>query len=82
MSRAGYLTLATGRVWFISYLLRLSHMGSDVGKIFLRRRAGIGITQSYALVCEKELSHMGKNNRNPNLVCEQILFIYSQIENS
>ena len=26
----------------------------------------------YALVCEKELSHMGKNNGNPNLMCEKI----------
>ena len=24
----------------------------------------------YALVCKKELSHMGKNHRNPDLVCE------------
>ena len=24
----------------------------------------------YALVCEKEWSHMGKNNGNPDLVCE------------
>ena len=24
----------------------------------------------YALVCEKEISRMGKNNGNPNLVCE------------
>ena len=35
MSRVGYLALATGRVWIISYKLRLSHMGSDVGPIFL-----------------------------------------------
>ena len=45
-------------------------MGSDVGQIFptasLRRDHSI----SYALVCEKEISHMGKNNRNPDLVCE------------
>ena len=27
---------------------------------------------SYALVCEKELSHIGKNNGNPDLVCENI----------
>ena len=26
----------------------------------------------YALVCEKELSHMCKNNKNPDLVCEKI----------
>ena len=31
---------------------------------------------SYVLVCEKELSHMGKNNRNPDLVCDKsILFV-------
>ena len=23
------------------------------------------------LVCEKEVSHMGKNNENPDLVCEK-----------
>ena len=47
-------------------------MGSDVGQIFptasLRRDHSI----LYALVCEKELSHMGKNNGNPDLVCENI----------
>ena len=35
MSLVGYLTLATCRVWLILYKLRLSHMGSDVGQIFL-----------------------------------------------
>ena len=29
----------------------------------------------YALVCEKELSHMGKNNGNLDLVCENTLII-------
>ena len=45
MRQKCYLTLATGRVWLISYQLRISHMGSDVGKIF-RQRANIGITRS------------------------------------
>ena len=30
---------------------------------------------SYALVCEKELSHMSKINRNPDLVCEKNIVI-------
>ena len=29
----GYFELATDRVWLVSYKLRLSHMGSDVGQI-------------------------------------------------
>ena len=29
----------------------------------------------YALVCEKEISHMGKNKGNPNLVCEKTISI-------
>ena len=76
-----YLAVATGHVWLISYKSRLSHWGSDVGQIF-RQRANIKITQS----CEKELSHMGKNNSNPDLVCESpmsticrfILFCYER----
>ena len=31
-------------------------------------RAGTG-------VCEIEISHMGKNNENPNLVCEKFCYI-------
>ena len=34
MLRVGYLTLATGLVLFISYTLRLSPMGRDVGQNF------------------------------------------------
>ena len=34
MSHVGYLALSTSAVWFISYKLRLSHMGSDMGQIF------------------------------------------------
>ena len=34
MRQKCYLTLATGRVWLISYKLHLSHMGRDVGQIF------------------------------------------------
>ena len=34
MLRVGYLALVTGRMWRISYYLRLSHMGSYVGQIF------------------------------------------------
>ena len=33
MSRVCYLALVTGHVWLISYKLRLSHMGGDVGQI-------------------------------------------------
>ena len=47
-------------------------MGSDVGQISptvsLRRDHSI----SYALAYEKDISHMGKTNGNPNLVCENI----------
>ena len=28
-------------------------------------------------VCEIEISHMGKNNGNPDLVCENIIFFIS-----
>ena len=34
-ARVGYLTIATSLMWLISYKLRLSHMASDVGHIFL-----------------------------------------------
>ena len=34
----------------------------------------------YALVCENELSQMGKNNRNPDMVCEKYcLMAFSSI---
>ena len=45
-------------------------MGSDVGQIFPTASLHRDHSISYALVCEKEKSHMGKNNRNPDLVCE------------
>ena len=45
-------------------------MGSDVGQIFLTVSLHRDHSILYALVCEKESSHMGKNNGNPNLVCE------------
>ena len=62
MRQKCYLALATGRVWLISYLLRLSHMGSDVGQIFPTGSLHRDQSISYALVCEKEISQMGKNN--------------------
>ena len=58
MRQKCYLTLATGRVWLISYYLRLSHMGSDVGQIFPTASIHRDHSISYALVCEKEISYM------------------------
>ena len=58
MSRVGYLTLATGRVWLIAYKLRLSHMGSDVGQIFPTVSLHRDHSILYALKCEKEISYM------------------------
>ena len=46
-------------------------MGSDVGQIFPTASLHRDHSISYALVCEKEISHMGKNNENANLVCEK-----------
>ena len=46
-------------------------MGSDVGQIFLTASLHRDHSMLYALVCEKELSNMGKNNGNPALVCEK-----------
>ena len=68
MRQKCYLVLATGRVWLISYYLRLSHMGSDVGQIFLTASLHRDHTILYALVCEKEISHIDKNSGIPNLV--------------
>ena len=45
-------------------------MGSDVGQIFPSASLHRDHSISYALVCEKEISHMGKNNGNPDLVYE------------
>ena len=46
-------------------------MGSDVGQIFPTASLHRVDSISYALVCEKEISHMGKYNGNPALVCEK-----------
>ena len=46
-------------------------MGSDVGQIFPTASLHRDHSILYALVCEKELSHMGKNNENPDLGCEK-----------
>ena len=70
MRQKCYLTLANGHVLLISYKLRSSHMGSNVGQIFLTASLPRDHSISYALVCEKKLSHMGKNNGNPDLVCK------------
>ena len=45
-------------------------MGSDVGQIFPTASLHRDHSISYALVCEKELSQMCKNNGNPDLVRE------------
>ena len=49
-------------------------MGGDVGQIFPTASLHRDHSILYALVCEKELSHMGKNNENPDLVCEKTLY--------
>ena len=59
MRQKFYLTLATGRVWLISYQLRLSHMDSDVGQIFPTARWQRDHLILYALVCEKENPSLG-----------------------
>ena len=46
-------------------------MGSDVGQIFPTASLHRDHSISYALVCEKELSHIGKINGNPDLVCKK-----------
>ena len=45
-------------------------MGSDVGQIFPTVSLHRDHSILYALVCEKDLSHMGKNKGNLDLVCE------------
>ena len=65
MRQKCYLILVTGCVWLISYWLRLSHMGSDVGQIFPTASLHGDHSISYALVCEKEISHMGKTTEIP-----------------
>ena len=48
-------------------------MGSDVGQIFPTASLHRDHSISYALVCEKEFSHIGKNNGNPDLVSKIFL---------
>ena len=45
-------------------------MGSVVGQIFPTASLHRDHSILYALVCEKEFSHMGKNNGSPHLVCK------------
>ena len=67
------------RVWiFLSALntndgFYLSNMGSDVGQIFPTASLHRDHSILYALVCDKEISHIGKYNVNPDLVCEKIV---------
>ena len=49
-------------------------MGSDVEQIF-QNRTNIGDHSIlFALLCEKECYHMGKNSGNPELVCKNFGF--------
>ena len=50
-------------------------MGSDVGQIFPTASLHRDHSILYALVCEKEISHMRKNNGNPDLLCENIVTV-------
>ena len=50
-------------------------MGSDVGQFLPTGSLHGDHLISYTLVCEKELSHMGKNNGNPDLVCENFCLL-------
>ena len=56
-------------------------MGSDVGQIFPTASLHRDHSISYALVCEKELSHMGKNNGNPDLMCKKTCFFLNCVLN-
>ena len=47
-------------------------MGNDVGQIFPTANLNRDHSILFALVCEKEISHMGKTNGNPDLVCEKL----------
>ena len=58
--------------YLVLVMLRLSHMGSDVGQIFPTASLHRDHSISYALVCEKEISYMGKNTGNPDPVCEKM----------
>ena len=53
MRQKFYLSLATGRMWLISY-----YMGSDVGQIFPTARVYRDHSILYTLVFEKEISYM------------------------
>ena len=48
-------------------------MGSDVGQNFPTASLHRDHLILYALVCEKELSHMGKNCGKLDLVCEKLI---------
>ena len=48
-------------------------MGSNVGQIFPTASLHRNYSILYALVCEIEISHMGKNNGNPDPLCEKIV---------
>ena len=52
-------------------------MGSDVGQIFPTASLHRDHLIFYALVCEKESSHMGKNSGNPDLVCKKQYDMYN-----
>ena len=85
MRQKCYLTLATGRVWLISYKLRLFHMGSDVGQIFQTGSLHRDHSILYALVCEKDFTDSQLTQGSLDYVCvgirEKIFFpgVQSQI---
>ena len=54
-------------------------MGSDVGQIFSTASLHRDHSISYALVCEKELFHMGKNSINPDRVCKKAMYAYLNV---
>ena len=45
-----------------------------MGQIFPTASLHMDHSISYVLVCEKEISHIDKNNGNPDRVFEQFLF--------
>ena len=73
MSRKGYLALATGLVYLISYQLRLFHLGSDMGQILPTANIHRDHSILYALVYETEFSHIGKNSGYTDLLCKNML---------
>ena len=72
MRQKCYLTLATGRVWLISYWLRLSHMSSVVGQIFPTASLHRDHSILYALVCEKRISEILPWDRKSFLTYQRI----------